>query len=439
MPMTTRTTTRTASRDHLKIRDIERTVLPNGLRVVTERMPHVRSISVGVWIATGSRQETPEQSGISHFIEHMLFKGSKTRSAEQIARAVDSIGGGLDAFTSKELVSYNVKVLDEHLPEAFDIVSDLVRNPRFDKADIDKEKGVVIEELKMEVDSPEYLIHEIFSSNFWKGHSLGRPILGTRQTIRGFDREQVEHYYKTYYTPKNILITAAGNLSHKKLVRLAADHFGDLKARPAPKADKKPTPHAPLVFREKSSLEQVHLYLGVPSIAMPHKERFACYILNDILGGGMSSRLFQNIREKQALAYTVYSELSMYHDAGCMMVYAGTSPNSAGKVIDSVVHEMQEITDHEVTPEELRRAKYHLKGSFMLGLESTSSRMGNLARQELYFKRFFSLDEMLENIEKVTAKGVQRLAEQFFDPKQTAVAMLGRLEGFRIRRQDLMR
>jgi predicted Zn-dependent peptidase len=426
-------------RTHHKLRDIERTVLPNGLRVVTERMQHVRSISVGIWIGTGSREESAEESGISHFIEHMVFKGSKNRSAEQIARSVDSIGGGLDAFTSKELVSYNVKVLDEHLPEAFDIVSDLVRNPRFDPADIDKEKGVIIEELKMEVDSPEYLIHEIFSSNFWKGHSLGRPILGTRQTIRGFNRHQVERYYQNYYTPKNILITAAGNLSHKKLVRLAADHFGDLKPRPLPKADSKPTPHAPLVFREKDSLEQVHLYLGVPSVSMPHKERFACYILNGILGGGMSSRLFQNIREKQALAYTVYSELSMYHDAGCMMIYAGTSPRTTGKVIDSVVHEMQEITDHLVTPEELRRAKDHLKGSFMLGLESTSSRMGNLARQELYFKHFFSLDEMLESIERVTAREVQKLAEQFFDPKQTAVAMLGRLEGFRVRRQDLMR
>jgi predicted Zn-dependent peptidase len=434
MPMTTRTK---PSMTH-KIRDIERTVLPNGLRVVTERMPHVRSVSAGVWIATGSREESLEQTGISHFIEHMLFKGTKKRSAEQIARSVDSIGGGLDAFTSKELVSYNVKVLDEHLPEAFDIVSDLVRHPRFDPADIAKEKGVVMEELKMEVDNPEYLIHEIFASNFWKGHSLGRPILGSRQTIRSFDQDKIANYYRDYYTPKNILITAAGNLSHKKLVRLAEDHFGDLKSRAAAKPDAKPTPHAPLVFREKSSLEQVHLYLGVPSIPMPHKERFACYILNAILGGGMSSRLFQNIREKQALAYTVYSELSMYHDAGCLMVYAGTSPRSAGKVIESVAHEMREITDHLVTPEELRRAKDHLKGSFMLGLESTSSRMGNLARQELYFKRFFSLDEMLESIEKVTAKDVQKLAEQFFDPKQTAVAMLGRLDGFRVRRQDLM-
>jgi predicted Zn-dependent peptidase len=421
-----------------KKRDIERTVLPNGIRVVTERMPHVRSVSVGVWIGTGSREESLEQTGISHFIEHMLFKGTAHRSAEQIAREVDSIGGGLDAFTSKELVSYNVKVLDEHLPGAFDIVSDLVRNPRFDPADIDKEKGVVMEELKMEVDSPEYLIHEIFSSNFWKGQSLGRPILGTRQTIRSFNQDNIANYYRDYYTPKNILITAAGNLSHKKLVRLAGDNFGDLKSRRSAKPDAKPTPHAPLVFREKASLEQVHLYLGVPSIPMPHKDRFACYILNAILGGGMSSRLFQNIREKQALAYTVYSELSMYHDAGCLMVYAGTSPRTAGKVIDSVAQEMREITDHLVTPEELRRAKDHLKGSFMLGLESTSSRMGNLARQELYFKRFFSLDEMLQSIEKVTARDVQKLAEQFFDPKQTAVAMLGRLDGFRVRRQDLM-
>src|SRR5713226_8125022 len=201
-----------------KIRDIERAILPNGVRVVTEHMPHVRSVSVGVWIGTGSREESPEVAGISHFIEHMVFKGTKKRTAEQIARSVDSIGGGLDAFTSKELVSYNVKILDEHLPEAFDVVSDLVRNPLFQKEDIEKEKGVILEELKMEVDNPEYLIHEIFSSNFWKGHPLGRPILGTKQTIRTFDRNKVDRYYRQYYTPSNILVTAAGNLKHKRLV-----------------------------------------------------------------------------------------------------------------------------------------------------------------------------------------------------------------------------
>ena len=420
-----------------ELRDIERTVLPNSVRVITEHMPNVRSVSVGVWIATGSREETPEQSGISHFIEHMVFKGTKNRSAEQIARAADSIGGGLDAFTSKELVSYNVKVLDEHLPQAFDIISDLVRNPLFQSADIEKEKGVILEELKMETDNPEYLIHEIFSSNFWKGHALGRSILGTRQTIRGFDRDKLERYYNRFYTPKNILITAAGNLSHKKLTRLAGDHFGDLKRQPLAKAATAPKPHAPLVFRNRSSLEQVHVYLGIPSIPMAHKERFVWYILNAILGGGMSSRLFQNIREKQGLAYTVFSELTMYHDAGCMLVYAGTSARSAGKVVESVVNEMHQLVNHQVTAEELRRAKDHMKGSYVLGLESTSSRMGNLARQEVYFKRFFTLTELLNCIESVTAEQVQALAAKFFDPKRTAVAMLGPLQGVRVRRGDL--
>jgi len=420
-----------------KSRDIERQLLPNGVRVITERMPHVRSVSVGVWICTGSREETQQETGISHFIEHMLFKGTKNRSAEEIARSVDSIGGGLDAFTSKELVSYNVKVLDEHLPQAFDVVTDLVRNPLFDPQDIEKEKGVILEEMKMEVDNPEYLIHEIFSSHFWKGHGLGRPIIGTKQTIRGFNREKIEQYYRTYYSPSNILVTAAGNLSHRRLVHLVEDRLGDLRRKAVRLEQEKPQAHAPMIFRNKSSLEQVHLYIGVPSIPMPHESRFACYILNAILGGGMSSRLFQNIREKQGLAYTVFSDLSMYHDAGCMLIYAGTSLKSAERVIHSIVHELNEVADHRVSDEELRRAKDHLKGSFVLGLESTSSRMGNLARQELYFKRFFTLDEMLERIEGVTAEEVQQLAQQFFDPRKMAVAMLGRLEGFRIRRGDL--
>jgi predicted Zn-dependent peptidase len=420
-----------------KLRDIHHTTLPNGVRVISERMPQVRSVSVGIWIGTGSREEEPHETGLSHFVEHMVFKGTKNRTAEEIARSVDSIGGGLDAFTSKELVSYNVKVLDEHLPEAFDVVADLVRNPLFEKKDIEKEKGVILEELKMEVDNPEYLIHELFASNFWKGHPLGQPILGTRQTIRSFDRDAVERYYRQFYTPSNILITAAGNLSHRRLLHLAEDRFAELKRRPVRSAKPAPQPHAPLIFRNKNSLEQVHVYLGVPSIPMPHEARFACYLLNAILGGGMSSRLFQNIREKQGLAYTVYSELAMYRDAGCMLIYAGTSLRSAGKVIESIVHELREVADQLVTPEELRRAKDHLKGSFVLSLESTASRMMNLARQELYFKRFFTLDEMLESIERVTAAEVQALAQQFFDPRNMAVAMLGRLDGFRVRRRDL--
>jgi predicted Zn-dependent peptidase len=421
-----------------RTRDIERQVLSNGIRVVTERMPHVRSVSVGVWIGTGSREEAPEDTGISHFIEHMVFKGTKNRTAEQIARSVDSIGGGLDAFTSKELVSYNVKVLDEHLPEAFDVVCDLVRNPLFDSRDIEKEKGVVLEELKMEVDNPEYLIHEIFSSHFWKGHALGRSILGTKQSIRSFNRDKIERYYRQHYAPANILVTAAGNLSHRTLTKLVEDQFGDLKHRAVRPANGRPRPHAPMIFKNKNSLEQVHVYVGVPSIAMPDESRYVCYILNALLGGGMSSRLFQNIREKQGLAYTVYSDLAMYHDAGWMLIYAGTSLKSADKVVKSIVHELSEVTDKLVPPDELRRAKDHLKGSFVLGLESTSSRMANLARQELYFQRFFTLDEMLERIEGVSAEEIQKLAQQFFDPKKMAVAMLGRLEGFRLRRGDLV-
>jgi predicted Zn-dependent peptidase len=435
--MPPRTEANTSRNNGSRNREVERTVLANGIRVITEKMPHVRSASVGIWIGTGAREESKELTGISHFIEHMLFKGTKNRTAEEIARSADSVGGGLDAFTSKELVSFNVKVLDEHIPQAFDVICDLVRNPLFDRKDLEKEKGVILEELKMEVDNPESLAHEIFASNFWKGHPLGRSILGTAQTIKSFDRDMVESYYRHFYTPKNILVTAAGNLTHRRLVHLVEDHLGDLKPHRFTRADNTPTAHAPIVVRNKSSIEQVHVFVGVPAIALPHQDRFACYILNAILGGGMSSRLFQNIRERQGLAYTVYSELAMYRDAGCMLVYAGTSPKSAGKVVDSIARELRQLATELVTAEELRRAKDHLKGSFVLGLESTSSRMGNLARQELYFKRFYTIDEMLESVERVTAEQVLRLAEQFFDHRRIAVTALGKLNGFRIHRSDL--
>ncbi len=293
-----------------KVRDIETTTLANGVRVITEHMAHVRSVSMGVWIGTGSRSETPDENGISHFIEHMVFKGTTNRSAEDIARSVDSIGGGLDAFTAKEMVSYNTKVLDEHLPLAFDVLADMVRNPLFRDEDIEKEKGVILEELKMEVDNPEYLLHEIFSSNFYKDHPIGKPILGTKDTVKNFDREKIHHYYRRYYSPKNILITAAGNLQHERLVDLARQHFEDLKVHGSLSPDPPPVPHARLVFRNKASLEQTHMYMGVPAYPLPHELRFACYALNTVLGGGMSSRLFQNIREKLGLAYAVYSELA---------------------------------------------------------------------------------------------------------------------------------
>jgi len=420
------------------VRDIEMTTLPNGVRVITETMPHVRSISVGIWIGTGSRRESGEQNGLSHFIEHMLFKGTSNRSAEDIARSVDSVGGNLDAFTAKELVCFNTKVLDQHLPLAFDVLADLVLHPLFREEDIDKEKGVILEEIKMEADSPDYLVHEIFSSNFWQGHPLGKPILGTRETVKRFDRQMIGDYYRSVYAPSNLLITAAGHLTHEGVVKLVSEQFESLPPNDPPPADQVPATHARIALRNKKSLEQVHLCLGVPSYPLPHEERFACYLLNTVLGGGMSSRLFQNIRERQGLAYAVFSELSPYRDTGCLSIYAGTSLESARKVVESIIKEFQQLKQEGVSAEELRRAKDHLKGSLMLSLESTSSRMSNLARQEMYFSRFFTLDELVESIEQVSAGDVQRIAQAFFDPKQIALTVLGNLDGFKIGREDLV-
>jgi predicted Zn-dependent peptidase len=400
-------------------------------------MPHVRSVSVGFWIGSGSRRETAEQNGISHFIEHMLFKGTTSRSAEDIARSVDSIGGNLDAFTSKELVCYNTKVLDEHLPRAFDVLADLVLHPLFREGDIAKEKGVILEELKMDSDNPDYLVNELFSSNFWKDHPLGRAILGTRESVNRFNRAMVKSYYRDVYEPANLVITAAGNFKHDALVRLVRKQFDSLKKRKQIPRQPVPDAHARIVLRTKKELEQVHLILGVPSYQVNHEDRFACYTLNTLLGGGMSSRLFQNIRERQGLAYSVYSDVSNYHDTGCLSVYAGTSLESARKVVASVLREFTDLKNKLVPSEELRRAKDHLKGSLMLSLESTSSRMSNLARQEMYFKRFFTLDELVERIEGVTHHDIQRLANTFFQQKEIALTVLGNLKGLKITRDEL--
>jgi predicted Zn-dependent peptidase len=348
------------------------------------------------------------------------------------------VGGNLDAFTAKELVCFNTKVLDQHLPLAFGVLSDLVLHPLFNEDDIEKEKGVILEEIKMEEDSPDYLVHEIFSANFWKDHPLGKPILGTRETVKGFDSQMVGDYYRAVYAPYNLLITAAGNLTHAATVKLVGEHFASLLPNGAAPPDQAPVTHGRIALRNKKSLEQVHLCLGVPSYPLPHQERFACYVLNTLLGGGMSSRLFQNIRERQGLAYAVFSELSPYRDTGCLSIYAGTSIESAGKVVESIVKEFRQLKEDGVTDEELRRAKDHLKGSLMLSLESTSSRMSNLARQEMYFGRFFTLDDLVESIERVGAADVQRIAQAFFDPKQIALTILGNLDGFKIGREDLV-
>ena len=419
------------------VRDIQEERLPNGVRIVTEKMPDVRSASVGIWLDAGSRAEPLEQNGIAHFIEHMVFKGTHKRSAEEIAQSVDSVGGMLDAFTAKEMTCFNAKVLDEHLPIAVDVLSDLVLHPRFDDADLAKEKQVVLEEIKMEEDNPEYLIHELFTQNFWRGHPLGRPILGTRETVSSFSRDAVIERFEKWYAPNHAVITAAGNLEHAQLVDLVAREFGGAAPSAPASTPAPPQPQACLEHRDKRELEQVHIVLGVPSYPLAHERRYAASILNVILGGGMSSRLFQNIRERQGLAYAIESDISPYSDTGVFSVYAGTSRESAAQLIRSVSHEFRQVRTEGVSEAELRRAKDHLKGSMMLSLESTSARMSNLARQAMYLRRFISLDEMLASIEGVTREEVLAIAREFFDPDRIALTVLGNLNGFRPSRELL--
>jgi predicted Zn-dependent peptidase len=418
-------------------RNIRREVLPNGLTLITEEMQHIRSVSIGIWIKTGSRDEDLQWNGISHFIEHMVFKGTKNRSAEDIARQVDSIGGNMDAFTAKECVCFNVKVLDEHLPIAMDVLSDLVLNPVFDVQDISRERGVILEEIKMDEDNPDYLVHEIFTQNFWKDHPLGKPILGTKDTVKKFEREPVLDFYKQRFAPGNLIICAAGHLQHEQFVDLVRKHFGDMKPMSNGFYSSQPKVVSRIILRNKKALEQVQICVGVPSHPIAHEKRHASYILNTLLGGGMSSRLFQNIRERQGLAYAIYSDLSPYRDTGCLSVYAGTSRESAAKVVRSVVSEFRKLKSDVVSGEELRRAKDQLKGSLMLSLESSTARMSNLARQEMYFDRFYTLDELIEKIESVTAGELQGLANEFFQTDSIAVTVLGNLNGLKLTREHL--
>jgi len=429
----------TSAKDSMvqETRHIRREVLPNGLTVISEQMQHLRSVSIGVWVKTGSRDEDPRSNGISHFIEHMLFKGSANRSAEDIARQVDSIGGNMDAFTAKECICFNMKVVDEHLPVAIDILSDLVLNPLFKEEDIAREKGVILEEIKMDEDSPDYLVHEIFTQSFFKDHPLGKPILGTRDTVKKFERSSVLDFYKQCFTPENIVISAAGNLEHKKFVDLVKRHFAQLKPTKTNRKSRRPETASRIMLRNKKSLEQVQICMGVPSYPIAHEKRYASYILNSLLGGGMSSRLFQNIRERQGLAYAIYSDLSPYRDTGCLCVYAGTSRESAGKVVQSVVRELFRLKSETVSAEELRRSKDQLKGSLMLSLESSTSRMSNLARQEMYFDHFFTLDELIERIEAVSADDLRAMAEEFFKTESIAVTVLGNLNGLKLTRKQL--
>jgi predicted Zn-dependent peptidase len=419
-------------------RNIRRTVLPSGLIVLTERMEHVRSVAMGVWMRIGSRHEVAELNGISHFVEHMVFKGTKSRSAQRIAREVDAIGGNLDAFTGKETVCFNIKVLDEHVPTALDVLSDLVLNPVFASEEITRERGVILEEIKMDEDSPDTLVHEIFMQNFWKGHPLGKPILGTRETVRSFEHNTLVRFFEQRFQAGNMVFSAAGNLEHDSFVEMVARHFGSLASGSSFSSDAAPTVTPRIHLRNKKSLEQVQLCLGVPAPPIADETRYPALLLNTILGGGMSSRLFQTVREERGLVYAIYSDLAPYRDTGSLCVYAGTSSDRALQVIDLIMDEFRRLKSEPLQPGELRRAQDQLKGNLLLSLESSMSRMSNLARQQMYFERFFDLDEIIQRVEAVTEEEVMAMAANLFQSERVALTLLGRLDGLRLGRNQLV-
>ncbi|MBB5066831.1 pitrilysin family protein [Granulicella mallensis] len=422
-------------------RDIRKTTLPNGLLVLTERMPHFRSVSMGVWIDSGSRDEAPAVNGIAHFIEHMVFKGTTTRSAQQLAREVDSIGGNLDAFTGKETVCFNIKVLDENVPAALDLLTDLVLHPTFAPDDLAREQGVILEEIKMDEDNPDYLVHELFTQNFWKNDALGRPILGTAKTVSSFTQQIVFNEYARLFTPPNMVFSAAGNLDHDDFVAQVAQAFGSLSASSGSKLVRSAAPQAfpHITLKNKKSLEQVQFCLAMPSLEVSHPDRFTVHLLNSILGGGgMSSRLFQSIREERGLAYSIYSETNPFRDTGSLAVYAGCAIDKTREVLDLTLAEFSRMKRELVSEEELKRVKDQSKGNMVLGLESSSSRMSNLARQQMYYGQFFSVEDLTAEVDQVSREDIQRLAQQLFQPENFALTLLGNLGGLKIERADLV-
>ena len=407
--------------------EYQKTILSNGIRLVTERMPHVRSVAVGIWVDTGSRYESESRGGISHLIEHLVFKGTASRTAEEIARTMDSVGGQMDAFTAKEHTCFYVSVLDEHLPLAADLLADILLNPLFGSEEIEREKSVVLQEIKMVEDTPDDLVHDLFAERVWVGHPLGRPILGRRETVQGFSREAILAHFGDEYVPGRVVIAVAGHVAHEQVVALFASRFGGF-SRPSVARDGAPPALHGGVDVVSKNLEQVHVIAGFPGLTQSAPERYALYLLNDVVGGSMSSRLFQEIRERQGLVYSIYSGTQAYRDTGLLYVYAATDAPNFSKMLKSILKELRRLKKEGVGAEELRRAKDHLKGNLMLSLESTPSRMHRLAKQELYFGSFFSLDEMLVAIDRVGEEEVQGLIHRLLDEDRMALLTLGPLD-----------
>lgn len=386
--------------------------LPNGVRIVAESIPHVRSVALGIWIGAGSEQETPENNGISHFIEHMLFKGTATRTARQLAESFDEIGGQVNAFTSKEMTCYYAKVLDEHFSTALEILTDMFFYSQFVPEEIEKEKKVIIEEIRMVEDTPDDLVHDLLSEASLGDHSLGLPVIGTVENVQSYSRDQLLSYMTHNYHPHNVVVSIAGNLP-KDFLKLVeekfAGHSGDSASSPADV----PAFTSQQKVKQKAT-EQTHLCIGLPGLAISDPRLYQLVLLNNILGGNMSSRLFQEIREERGLAYSVFSYHSAHKQTGVFAVYAGTASGQEEEVMDVIHHTLDQVIAHGVTDSELRKAKEQLKGSMMLGLESTNNRMSRLGRNEILLGRHYTLDEIIQHVETTTLDEVNEMARHIF-------------------------
>jgi predicted Zn-dependent peptidase len=405
-------------------------VLDNGMRVVTERIPTLKSVTVGIWVNTGSRDEQPAQAGYSHFIEHMFFKGTRSRSATEISREIDGLGGEMNAFTTRETTTFYVKVLDQQLKQALELLADLFHHSRFDSKEVEKEKQVVLEEIRMVQDDPEDLVQELHTGQVLGRHPLGRSILGREDTIQSLRRPDLLGYIDTHYDPSEIVIAIAGSFDHATVERLVQRYFGKRKpVNGSLRSPRRPPDVRGGLLVKKKQLEQVHLCLGLKGVAAGHRDRYAVYALNSVLGGSMSSRLFQEVREKRGLAYSIYSFLSGYSDAGTITVYAATRPKEVERVVDLVCREITRMYKHGIDRKELERARNQMKGSLMLSLESSHSRMSKLAKDELIYGRRTSLEEMLAHIDRVTPDQVSTVGQQLFVVNHLAITALGPVSG----------
>lgn len=402
--------------------------LNNGVRLVMEKIPYVKSVSLGFWIGAGSVNETAENNGITHFVEHMLFKGTGNRNAKQIAESIDSIGGQLNAFTSKECTCFYAKVLDEHLPIAVDVLTDMIFHSTFQSVEIEKEKSVILEEINMYEDSPEDIAHDLLSKTVFRTHELGLPVLGTEDTVTSFNREMLLAYVEQYYTVDNMVISIAGNFDEKELIDILEEKYKDFKNKKNPQISLK----TPLFTRDTAvrykDIEQIHVCLGLEGLPLTNQDLYPLMVMNNIFGGSMSSRLFQNIREDKGLAYSVFSYPSSYREIGLLTIYAGVGINQFEEVIRLIGEEIRILKKSGLTKDELHKSKEQLKGSYILGLESTSSRMTAIGKSELLINRIYTPKEILEKIDKVTLADVSKVIEKIFVQDKTSLTLVGKVD-----------